>query len=116
MEEINTFGFYLTNHPVTEYKNRAGLVQISELDKYFDKVINIVLLVDRKNEVTTKKNDKMLFITGSDEISTVDVVLFPAIYENYPNIQIGDVLGINARVEKRFDKYQLVVNTIKHLS
>ena len=116
MEEINTFGFYLTNHPVTEYKNRAGLVQISELDKYFDKVINIVLLVDRKNEVTTKKNDKMLFITGSDEISTVDVVLFPAIYENYSNIQIGDVLGINARVEKRFDKYQLVVNTIKHLS
>ncbi len=116
MEEINTFGFYLTNHPVTEYKNRAGLVQISELDKYFDKAINIVLLVDRKNEVTTKKNDKMLFVTGSDEISNVDIVLFPATYEKYPNIQIGDVLGINARVEKRFDKYQLVVNTIKHLS
>lgn len=116
MEEINTFGFYLTNHPVTEYKNRTGLVQISELDKYFDKVINIVLLVDRKNEVTTKKNDKMLFITGSDEISNVDVVLFPTIYEKNQNIQIGDVLGINAKVEKRFDKYQLVVNTIKHLS
>ena len=115
MEELNTFGFYLTNHPVTEYKNRPGLVQISELDKYFDKVINIVLLVDRKNEVTTKKNDKMLFITGSDETSNVDVVLFPTIYEKYPNIQIGDVLGINAKVEKRFDKYQLVVNTIKYL-
>ncbi len=115
-EEINTFGFYLTNHPVTEYKNKAGLVQISELDKYFDKVINIVLLVDRKNEVTTKKNDKMLFVTGSDEISNVDVVLFPMIYEKYQDIQIGDVLGINAKVEKRFDKYQLVVNTIKHLS
>ncbi len=116
MEEINTFGFYLTNHPVTEYKNKPGLVQISELDKYFDKVINIVLLVDRKNEVTTKKNDRMLFATGSDEISNVDIVLFPMVYEKYPNIQVGDVLGINARVEKRFDKYQLVVNTIKHLS
>lgn len=115
MEELNTFGFYLTNHPVTEYKNKAGLVQINELDKYFDRVINIVLLVDRKNEVTTKKNDKMLFITGSDEISNVDVVLFPSIYEKYPNINVGDVLGINAKVEKRFDKYQLVVNTIKYL-
>lgn len=116
LEEINTFGFYLTSHPVTEYKNKAGLVQINELDKYFDKIINIVLLVDRKNEVTTKKNDKMLFITGSDEISNVDVVLFPSIYEKYSDINIGDVLGINAKVEKRFDKYQLVVNTIKHLS
>lgn len=116
LEEINTFGFYLTSHPVTEYKNKTGLVQISELDKYFDKIINIVLLVDRKNEVTTKKNDKMLFITGSDEISNVDVVLFPSIYEKYSDINIGDVLGINAKVEKRFDKYQLVVNTIKHLS
>lgn len=115
MEELNTFGFYLTNHPVTEYKNKAGLVQINELDKYFDKVINIVLLVDRKNEVTTKKNDKMLFVTGSDEISNVDVVLFPSVYEKYPNINVGDVLGINAKVEKRFDKYQLVVNTIKYL-
>ena len=81
-----------------------------------DKVVNIVLLVDRKNEVSTKKGDKMLFITGSDEINQGDVVLFPKTYEKYPNIKVGDVLGINAKVEKRFDKYQLVVNTIKHLS
>ena len=79
-------------------------------------MVNIVLLVDRKNEVSTKKGDKMLFITGSDEINQVDVVLFPKTYEKYPNIKVGDVLGINAKVEKRFDKYQLVVNTIKHLS
>jgi DNA polymerase-3 subunit alpha len=116
MGELDTFGFYLTNHPVTEYKNRPGLVQISELNKYFDKVVNIVLLVDRKNEVTTKKNDKMLFITGSDEVSNIDVVLFPLVYEKYPNIKVGDILGITAKVEKRFDKYQLIVNTIKYLS
>ena len=114
--ELDTFGFYLTEHPVTEYKTLKGTVTIDELDNYFDKVVNIVLLVDRKNEVSTKKGDKMLFITGSDEINQVDVVLFPKTYEKYPNIKVGDVLGINAKVEKRFDKYQLVVNTIKHLS
>ncbi len=114
--EIDSLGFYLTDHPVTEYKTLKGVTFISELSKYFDKNVNIVLLVDRVNEVTTKKGDKMLFITGSDEVNKVDVVLFPKTYEKYTDIKVGDVLGINAKVEKRFDEYQLVVNTIKHLS
>lgn len=115
-EEINAFGFYLSNHPVTEYKNIKGLVEISNLGDYFDKTVNIVILVDRKNEVNTKKNEKMLFITGSDEISTVDLVLFPAVYQENQDIKVKDVLGITAKVEKRFDKYQLVVSAVKHLS
>ena len=114
--ELENLGFYLTDHPVSEYKNLKGVTFISELYKYFDKNINIVLLVDRINEVSTKKGEKMLFITGSDEINKIDIVLFPKIYEKYNDIKVGNVLGINAKVEKRFDKYQLVVNTIKHLN
>lgn len=114
--ELTVFGFYLTNHPVTAYKNLSGTIQIDDLSNYFDKNVNIVLLVDRKNEVTTKRSEKMLFITGCDETKNVDVVLFPKTYEQYKDIKVGDVIGINAKVEKRFDKYQLIVNRIKHLS
>ena len=35
---------------------------------------------------------------------------------NIDNLKVGDVVFINAKVEKRFDKFQLVVNSLKHLS
>ena len=39
-------------------------------------------------------------------------MLFPTIYENNANIEKGDILIINGHIEKRFDKYQVVVNKI----
>ena len=58
----------------------------------------------------TKKGDKMCFVTGSDENTSIDVVFFPTVYSD--SIKVHDVLYLNGRVEKRFDKYQFVVNRI----
>ena len=54
----------------------------------------------------------MCFVTGSDEKDSIDIVLFPTIYKNYSNIKTGRVAHITGKVEKRFDKYQLVVNKL----
>ncbi|HPF83568.1 MAG TPA: DNA polymerase III subunit alpha, partial [Bacilli bacterium] len=112
--ELDVFGFYFTKHPITDYKNN-NYVNLNELDLYFDKNIKTVIFVERLKEITTKKNDKMLFITGADEINSVDVVLFPKTYEKFSEVKVGDIIEIDAKVEKRFDKYQLVVNNVKNL-
>ena len=57
----------------------------------------------------------MCFLTGSDEISNIDIVLFPRVYKLYDKIAVGDILLLKAKVEKRFDKLQLVVNQVKFL-
>ena len=57
----------------------------------------------------------MLFISGSDEVNTVDLVLFPTVYEKYNNLEKGMILSVFGKVEKRFDKYQIVVNDVKVL-
>ena len=57
----------------------------------------------------------MLFITGSDELSNIDLTLFPKIYKKYENIKIGNILLVNGKVEKRFDKIQVIVNEVKTL-
>ena len=57
----------------------------------------------------------MVFITGSDELTTVDIVLFPRIYNEYNNFSVGDVLKITGKVEKRFDKLQIVLRTLEKL-
>ncbi len=111
--EFDTFGFYLSNHIITEYRGKYNNhLAIKDLNAYFDKIVDIIIYVDRLKEIKTKTNNTMLFVTGSDETSKIDVVIFPTIYQELENVEKGDILIINARVEKRFDKYQLVVNRI----
>ena len=55
----------------------------------------------------------MLFITASDELATIDVVLFPKFYTLGTNINVGDIVEVSGHVEKRFDKYQLVANALE---
>lgn len=115
-KELSLFGLYLSNHPVTKYKSIFNnIIDLNNVDKYFDKVIDTIIYVDRIKEITTKSNSKMAFITGSDEISTIDLTMFPKILEEYPNIKDGDILLIKGKVEKRYDKYQIIINKIKEL-
>lgn len=115
--ELDSYGFYISNHPVTEYRLKyPNTVEIGAINKYFDRVINLICYVDKIKKINTKKNEDMVFITGSDEINTLDVVLFPKVYERYRDIEVGNVIFVNGKVEKRFDKLQLVVNSIKVLN
>lgn len=110
--ELEVFGFYLTGHPLSIYR-RDYKLKISDLKNYFAKTVNIIVLIDKIKTVLTKNNEKMLFITGSDEESTIDIVVFPKKYRN--DLKVGSVYLINGRVEKRFAQQQLVVNEIKEL-
>ena len=113
--ELYTFGFYLTNHPVTLYKQKYSLLDLNKLDNYIDKNVEIVIYVDKVKEIKTKNNDNMLFITGSDEITTIELTMFPKTYKKYNNINIGNILLIKGKVEKRISKIQVIVNEVKTL-
>lgn len=116
LNELSVFGFYLSGHPTLDYKIKyPNLANINNLNLYFDKNIETIIYVDRIKEINTKNNEKMVFITGSDELNTVDIVLFPRIYQQYNNFEIGDVLKIKGKVEKRFDKLQIVLNSLEKL-
>ena len=114
--ELEIFGFYLTNNPITEEKiKNKNIVNLSNIESYFDKYVNIIINVDRIKEILTKNQEKMLFITGSDELRMIDIILFPKIYRKYSNINKNDLLLVIGKVEKRFDKYQIIANEIKKL-
>ncbi len=114
--ELDTFGFYLSTHPVTDYRLfKNNSLFIKDIAQYFDKTISILIIVDSLKEVDTKKGDKMCFMTGSDESGTIDIVLFPNIYQNYNTISLGSILEITGHVEKRFDQYQMVVSKLEIL-
>ena len=114
--ELELLGFYLSNHPLTDIKMKySNIIDINKIDEYFDKFVNMIVSVDRLKEVITKKNDKMLFITGSDELGKIDIVVFPKTYQKINNIKKDDIILINGKVEKRFDEYQLIARNIEIL-
>ena len=115
-KSFNVFGFYLTNHPIIDIKAKdKEIISIKDIKNYFNKKINIAIIVDRIKTIDTKNNEKMCFLTGSDELDSIDVVMFPEILKQY-NVKVGDILKINGRIEKRFDKYQMIANTIEILT
>jgi len=109
--EYDSFGFYLSMHPVQKYRDNN--ITTKNIKNYFNKTITIYLLVDKKREINTKNNDKMLFLTGSDEYNSIELVVFPKVYENFYNITRGEVYKFLCNVEKRNSSYQLIVKTIE---
>lgn len=112
--QLTVFGFYLSNHPTNIYKTAEDL-DTRCIEKYFDRTISLVLSIDQIKEVTTKKNDIMAFITASDEYGQASLTMFPNTYKTYKNINKKDIIRIFGRVERRFDQYQIVINSLKIL-
>ena len=114
-QEFDIFGFYISNHPVTKYKqnNTISTLVLPEND---NKYIKIVLEVLTIKEIITKNNDVMAFIRACDEFKQIDITVFPKLYKDLKNINKHDIILIDAKVEKRLDEYQLIANRIIKLN
>ena len=113
-QEKELFGFYISNHPATSYKTNTNAISLENLDKYFDKLVTTIVLVENIKEITTKKDDKMAFVSCSDETGSVDYTFFPKIWNNI-NIKKGNLYKIVGRVEKRYNQIQIIVNGVEEL-
>lgn len=115
-QEQECFGFYISNHPVTIYKNNYNnIITINDLAKHFNKIVNIVVMVEKIKTIKTKKNEEMAFVLVSDETSMLDCVFFPRTLKLYASISKGDICLFRGSVEKRYDELQLVVNKVEFI-
>ena len=113
--EYDIFGFYISNHPVTKYKNKDDFNTLM-IPGNVNKRITIILEVVNKKEITTKKNDVMAFVRAGDEYRVVDLTLFPDVYKESNDIEKRDIIKVTGVVEKRLSNYQIVVSKISNLS
>lgn len=114
-QEFLLFGFYLSEHPVSNYKDEHSLSTL-DMNRYVDKYMELILEINNIREVVTKKNDVMAFVRASDEYKQIDLTLFPKIYKENRDIQVHDIVKVSGSVEKRLDNYQLIVTKIVKLS
>lgn len=112
--ELKTIGFYLTEHPVSKYRLESP-VNTSNIPLYFGKNVKMIIMIGSIRETMTKNNDVMAFVSGNDEYGEASFTFFPKTYMKFNNIKVGNIIEVGGTVERRFDKYQIVVNNVKIL-
>ena len=112
--EFEMFGFYLQNHPVTKFR-REGACRLNNVYQYFDNYVMVIGLVENLKEISTKNKELMAFLTISDEYGKLSVVLFPNVYKEFSNLNIGNICKIFGKIEKRMNNYQMIVKSLEIL-
>ncbi len=109
--ELESFGFYITNHPTSVYHDNS-LTKLNNIENSFDKYIKCIVLIETIKRTKTKNNEDMAFIAASDETGISNFVVFNRQIRLLDNLKPKDIVMIQGRVTKRFDKYQINVNNI----
>ena len=114
MKEKEVFSFYFSDHPASSIRpNYPKAILVKEVPNYFNRQVEMIVLVENLKTITTKKGDRMAFLSGSDETGTMDLTLFPRIFERYMDVQKGQLCVIRGNVEKRLDQYQIIVQSME---
>lgn len=80
--EMDSLGFYITSHPLAQYKGRINKLvshTLSELDdqKDFDKDIRVAGVIASLKPLKTKKDERMATFLLEDMTGRIEVVAFP---------------------------------------
>ncbi len=85
--EKEAFGFYFRAHPVMRYRSiieRLKAVRITELKELpQDSRVTLLGIASSLKIILTRDNKEMAFVTLEDFSGSVEVVVFPSVYEKY---------------------------------
>lgn len=117
--EKELLGLYLTDHPLAKQLtavSKKSNKKIEDLDAtiHRDKSFQFGGILTNVRNITTKKTGKpMAFAQLQDETGSIDIVIFPKVFEQYSNLIHNDaVVLIKAKVDVRDEELQLLVDRI----
>jgi DNA polymerase III subunit alpha len=102
--EKETVGFYLSRHPLARYQEAIGRVTrentstLAGLENGAE--VRVGGMVSTLKEITTKKGDRMAFLTLEDMAGFVEVILFPEIFKAaQPLLSGGDPILVRGTLD-----------------
>ena len=113
-QELDVYGFYLSNHPASKYQGK-DLTKLDQIEKKFNTFVKCIVIIDSIKSIKTKKGDNMAFIKASDETAVTELVVFSSAYNSIKDINKNDLVEIMGRVSRNGSEYQITVNKITKL-
>lgn len=117
--EKDLLGLYISAHPLDNIKNilREKTLAIKELKENIPfSRITVGGVISGIKKIVTKKGQPMLFMKIEDLTDKVEVVVFPSILENNPEIfQENKIVFVSGKVDRRDNEAKVICNTIEEI-
>lgn len=115
-KEYEILGFYLNNNPITEYRKEKNIrITLSNVASYTNRVIDLIVFINYKKEITIKNNKKMCFVEFCDDFTSLEGVIFDNAYNELPDFNLNDIVKVRGKIEMRNGKIQIIVNKMELL-
>ena len=119
--EKEIIGLYISGHPLKEYeaellnKTSHNTAQLGELTDETPVIIGGVIVNMRK--ITTRKGDPMVFMMFEDLQGTVEVIVFPKVFQKTNHLLKADhPLLIRGKINLREDEIKIIAEEISAIT
>lgn len=103
--EKELLGLYVSAHPFREYGERLKALLsplVSLADKKKEKSVRIGGMITQSKRILTKSNEPMIFAKLEDQTGEIEVVVFPRVYRDKPDIWEADhPVAVAGRVQEK---------------
>lgn len=117
--EKDLLGLYISGHPLDSYKDKfeGKDINIQKLENIREGTECVVGgLVTAVREITTKKNERMVFMTLEDFSGEIDMVIFPKVLEAFKEFIVPEnCIAVKGKVSRRNDETSFIVDKVKAL-
>jgi DNA polymerase-3 subunit alpha len=117
--EKELLGLYISGHPLEAYKEKLDKLErpINKLKELKEGDVCVTAgLITSIREVTTKKNERMVFLGIEDLTGELDVVVFPAVFEEFRALLVPDnCIALKGKISKRNNETSFIADKIKPL-
>ena len=111
-QEKESTGMYFSGHLIDNYSkeieslNTTSIIDLMNSDEWSDKQIATVAGVVRSVVVkTTRKNEKMAFVTLEDRYGEIECLIFPKQYQSFSyKLRVDSALAIKGNISIREDE------------
>jgi DNA polymerase-3 subunit alpha len=115
--EKEALGFYITGHPLDSVKNeveRFATCAIQDLSNLVDKTqVKIAGVVESLKIKRTKRGEKMALLTLEDQTGSIEVVVFPDVFNLYsPFLKSDEPLLVSGTAEVDDNNVKMVSHEI----
>ncbi|MDI3340376.1 MAG: DNA polymerase III subunit alpha [Sphaerobacter sp.] len=115
--EKELLGLYISSHPLndlTRLIRDGGYVRLAEIDEEtVGQQIEVIAMLTGVRKLTTKTNRVMAVCQLEDQTGTIEMVVFPDLYERAgAHLTEDAIVRVVARVDHRNDRIQLVAAEI----
>ncbi len=119
--EKELLGLYVSGHPLEEYREKIEKLgrPISDIkaNGVQDEAIIFAGIITDIRDIFTKKNDRMAIVKIADFTSTIEIAVFPKVYNDVHTVLVKDTcVAIKGKVNIRNDEKSAILDAIKVLT